>query len=50
MVDVNKWEQDSLLSTLTLKSNAADKKVCKKKDLSWSLGVDRKNLSLGITV
>ena len=50
MADVNEQEHDSLMSTLTLKSKAGDKKVCKKKYLSWLLGVDRKNLSLEITV
>ena len=28
--------------TPTLKSNAGDQKVCKKKNLSWLFGVDRK--------
>ena len=30
------------MATPTLKSNAADQKVCKKKNLSWLFDVDRK--------
>ena len=33
------------MATPTLKSNAGDQKVCKKKNLSWLLGVDGKKNS-----
>ena len=42
MADVNRKERDSLMATPTLKSNAGDRKVCKKKNLSWLFGADRK--------
>ena len=50
MADVNVKQHDSFLATPTLKSNAGDRNVCKKKNLSWLFGADKKNLSLGITV
>ena len=50
MADVNIQERDSLMATPTLKSSAGDEKVCKRKNLSWLFGTNRKNLSLRITV
>ena len=41
MADVNILERDSLMKPM-LNSNAGDQKVCKKKNLSWLFGVDRK--------
>ena len=35
-------QRDSLMATPTLKSNAGDQKVCKKKNLSCFFGADRK--------
>ena len=40
-------QRDSLMETPTLKSSAGDRKVCKKKNLSWLFGVDRKIRPLG---
>ena len=37
MADVSVNERDSFMATPTLKSNAGDRKVCKKKKLSWML-------------
>ena len=42
MADVNVKQCDSFIATPTLKSNAGDRKVCKKKNLSWLFGADRK--------
>ena len=42
MADVNVYEYDSLMTAPTLKSNDGDHKVCKKKNLSWFVGADRK--------
>ena len=48
MADVNVKQHDSFMATLTLKSNAGDRKVCKKKNLkSWLFGADRKNRPSG---
>ena len=47
MVDVN--ECDSFMATPALKSNAVDRKVCKKKNLSWLFGPYRK-IRHGVTV
>ena len=41
MADVNVNERDSFMATPTLKSNAGDRKVRKKKNLSWLFGVYR---------
>ena len=38
------------MATPTSKSNAGDQTVCKKKNISWLLGADRKNPFHGITV
>ena len=43
MADVNVQERDSLMATSTLKSNAGDEKVYKKKNLSWLLGSVRRD-------
>ena len=42
MVDVSVKQRNLLMGNLTLKSNAGDQKVCKKKNLSWLFGADRK--------
>ena len=42
MADVKVYKRDLLMMTPTLKSNTADQKVCKKKNLSWLFGADRK--------
>ena len=42
MADVNILECDSLVTPLTLNSNVGDQKVCKKRNLSWLFGADRK--------
>ena len=36
--------------TPTLKSNTEDQNVCKKKNLSWFFGADRKVRPIGVTV
>ena len=38
MADVNVNERDSFMATPTLKSNAGDRKMCKKKNLLWLFG------------
>ena len=40
MVDTNVLERDLLMASPMLKSNFADQKVCKKKNLSWLFGAD----------
>ena len=50
MAGINVYDRDSLMATPTSKSNSGDQKACKKKNLPWLFGADRKNLSLGITV
>ena len=42
MADINIYDSDSLMATPTLKSNSGDQKVCKKKNLPWLFGADRK--------
>ena len=42
MADVNVKQHASLMGTPTLKSNAGDQKVCKKKNPSWLFDADRK--------
>ena len=42
MADINLKKYGSLMVTSTLKSNAAGQKVCKKDNLSWLVGADRK--------
>ena len=42
MADVKVLEHNSLMATPTLKSNAGDQNVYKKKNLSWLFGADRK--------
>ena len=44
---VNLEERDTLLAPPMLKSNAGDQKVCKKKNLSWLFGADRKTCPSG---
>ena len=43
MADVNIKQHDLFMATPTLKSNAVDRKVCNKKNLSWLFGADRKS-------
>ena len=38
MADINVYECDLFMGSPTLKSNAGDQKVCKKKNLSWLFG------------
>ena len=38
MADVIVNERDAFMAIPTLKSNAGDRKVCKKKNLSWLFG------------
>ena len=42
MVDDNVKGRGSFMAILTLTSNAGDRKVIKKKNLSWLFGADRK--------
>ena len=42
MTDVNVYKRDSLMASPTLKSDAGDQSVCKKKNISWRFGADRK--------
>ena len=42
MADINVKQHDSFMATHTLKLNAGDRKVSKKKNLSWLLDADRK--------
>ena len=42
MVDVNVKEHSLFMAIHTLTLNAGDRKVCKKKNLSWLFGTDRK--------
>ena len=45
--DINIQDYDLLIAIPALKSNAGNKKVCKKKYLSWLFGADRKNCPSG---
>ena len=47
MADVNVYKLDSFMGSPTLKSNAGDQNVCKKKNLSWLFGADIKIRPLG---
>ena len=40
------WEGKIEMATATLKSNSGDQNVCKKKNISWLFGADRKTRSL----
>ena len=42
MADVNIYECDALMANPALKSYPGDQKVCKKKNLPWLFGADRK--------
>ena len=42
IADVNVQERESWMATPMLKINDGDQKVCKKKNISWLFGVDRK--------
>ena len=42
MVEVNVYELDSITANPTLKSKAGDQMVCKKLNISWLFGADRK--------
>ena len=44
MADVNIYECDSLILTPKLKPNTGDQKACKKKNLPWLFGADRKSV------
>ena len=43
MADVNVEQHNSFMATPSVKSNAGDRKLCKKRNLSWLFGADRKD-------